>query len=758
MTTCIALIVNICTYIPKAQNFVRLLISHHCSQRRRHSIRSRSTSTTTTRNPSAMVGGAPVAGTDGVWAFASDYCSAAVARPDGSVDVFNVSAGARVSERIPGAPSAGGTPSALAITGKRERTSYLVATGTNGGHLSVGSNVVKLMNSGKVAALEYSEPGLFVCGGTDKSVVLLHSETGSILKRYSIASDHRGNLSALAVSSDAKRIAVCSQNISVIDVESAKKTQGLAGHASPVTAAKFFANDTRLATGSIDQQHIFIWDVSPQLSSHPSSAEVKSSGRKKRKRKSITQRTLHTLIAPEQGVRRIDIHEAESGTVSIVALLKSGTVAVWLNCKINPTEPSTKSSTIIYPCPETSERRASSVHGVIFVDKDHISVVYGSTLKPQAFKLNIRTASDVLYLPKPSANNLLISRTSSLREGQVSEIGASAIEAARAESNALEAVAKGTKGILKLSSTTEPPTRRRKREKLKTEDTNGLPNGTSKADESDDDSVDSSENEHESDADDVVDVEPTLSEKLKTLGVSDVAMKNPSARHFEPIEASGDESMDSRVEVIMQALNMKDNRLLNSVISSKIDYSSIVATVRKLPASKATGELLDTLEAKVEQNPRKALLLVPWIRAILCEHATALISRPKSEAMRSLTDSIVKRNETLDSLSRLEGRLQLMVSQTIRTRAWNKQNLKSAIPQFEYVERSSKGEDIDEPMELAEGSEESNEESDTESVEGSEGDSEAVIRGTGTNGFGLAQKVKANGFTPFGHDPGDHSS
>lgn len=669
----------------------------------------------------AMVGSAPVVRTDGVWCFDRNNCSAAVARPDGSVDIFDVSAGARVIERVSGVPSTSGRPSTLAIASKRERTSYLVATGTTGGQLSVGTNAVSLLDGEKVAALEFCEAGLLACGAAEKHVLLLNPDSGKLVRRYETGRDHCAALNALAISSDGKRFAVCSQTISLGEVDSGKRLQSLAGHVAPISTVKFFANDSRLITGSANEQYLYIWDVSPKYASKTVTEDISASGKKKRKRKSSLSRSFHTLIAPERGVRRVEVHETSVGTVSIAALLKSGTVAVWANWSATDTQ-SSKSSFILYPCAEDSDYDAPSVHGVLFADDDNLAVVYGNTLKPQVMKVNVRTSTGSLYLPKPSSSNLLISHTSPLRDGQVAGIGPNAADAANAEANAPEAVAKSAMGAAKLASTAEPPTRRRKREKKKAIKANGVANGIRSAGGEDLGAGSSSEDE-----DDVVDAEPTLSEKLKALGVSESTRSTPFQGKVvsEPYHEAG---MDSRAEVIMQGLNTNDERLLNSVIFSELNYDVVVSTVRKLPANIATGQLLNVLDVKMRDKPRQTGLVLPWIQAVLCEHATSLISQPKSDAFRNLMDTVILRNDTLDGLNKLEGRLELIVSQTTRTSAWNKKNLSKAVPQLEYIEKSGEKEDDEHMQDEENEEEESSEESDNSEDESDEDEDETVTR------------------------------
>ncbi len=712
-----------------------------------------------------MVGAPPVARSqrDGVWAFSEGCRHAAVARPDGSVDVFDMTAGARVVERFAGSPTASGRPSTLAISHKRSRSAFTVATGTPGGDVSVAGRVVTALDGGSVAALVFSDSGLLVCGGADKQVIRVNAETGKVIQRFSIARDHRNTLSSLAVSADGKKAAACSQNISLLDIASGKTVRSFSGHASPITASFFSSNDTRLVTGTMEDQFLYIWDAADEESNTVAEGKSPSSAKKqKRRKKNSRLHPIHTLIAPEQGVRSISVTDNRDGGYSFAAVLKSGVVAVWSKWESGKNA-STKSDCTIYPFAEDNAQAAPSVHGAGFLSYGILSVLYGSSLKPQVHSVALEDMAETQHLPKPCSDNLLISHNAPLRTGQVPGIGRSAIDVAQAEVEAPEAITASVTGNTRLPNGEVVP--RRKREKRKSESTDagvgeeGKEEGKEAFSDDEEHPESSSGSDSEAGADEEGDdgEEPTLHERLGAIGVS----SGKSDEVLVPVGKSEvKKTLDSRAEVILQAVSSKDEKLLNSVLYQKHPPLVVRATVRQLPSKVASESLLEILVAKLRREPRHVIDIIPWIQTILSEHASALINRRKSSALCDLMDTVTKRNQTLDALNRLEGRLELVVAQANRASSFMKTNLNHAKPQVEYVERvkdrNAKMDDSDEDdEEEASGDTSSDEESGEDSDDATE---EMEVVNAGGKGNPAKAGPEMNGHLDSGDDMNSDSS
>lgn len=605
-----------------------------------------------------------------IWALSEDGSHAAVARADGGVDVFDLSAGGRVSDRFGASSGSTSRPATLAISQKRGRSSFTVATGSASGDVFLSGEPVCNL-AGRICGIAFSESALFAAGGAEKQVIRLDAGTKKILQRYSVAKEHRSALSSFAVSSNAKTMAACSQTISLLDVETGKSLRSFSGHPSPITSSAFFADDTRLVTGSKEDDFLQVWDTTDR------SSEVALSASKKKKRKRNSSMPLHTLLAPESGVRSIAVGSNGDEKYSVAALLKSGSVAVWSQWAPDAKRKAPKSNCVIHPVEPDSDAAAPPVYSVGFSSDGRLFVVFGNSLKPDVYWADEHAEQESLFLPKAASENLLVSKHAPLRSGQVPGLEGGVADRAVAEGSAPEAI---------NASATEhargSPKKRGKKKKVSPANGAG---GVGTDSEKEGESAQESEGE---DADN----EPTIRERLSALGVNDAGSKSAS---MEDQDKSG-KSLDSRAEVIMQAVSSKDSKLLDSVLYQR--YTSVVvgATVRQLPVNVATDTLLSVLVERLKQKSRRAPEIMPWIQAVISEHAGALISQPKSRAMYELRDTVTKRNQTLDALNRLEGRLGLVVAQADRAAKCRKEGMWMTTPQVEYVERVRKeGKDVE---------------------------------------------------------------
>lgn len=628
-----------------------------------------------------------------LWAFDRSFSRAAIARPDGAVDVFDITASAaRIDQRIPSTPQLRGLPTSLVVQPNAAKSSLFIATASQGGQILIRDRVVSRLES-CVTALQLAESSIFACDSASKNVVVLDAENGEKLSSHSVSTEHVGNLSALAVASDASTFVVCSQRVSVHEAESGKMMKTFAGHQSPIATAAYFSNNTRVVTGSKDDAHVFIWDLSDVVNS---SAEEPAKKRRKRRRMSSTQHATHTLMAPEQGIRQIAVSEGEDGVYCFAALLKSGVVALWRNWKTTFKQRMSQPDCTIYPCEEGSSDEAASVHCIGFHSNDSLKIVYGPNLRPQVFSVSLDAAKMKVYLPKPAQDNLLVNHSKALRDGQVVGIESDAVAAAKAEAKASEAV-----GSVPLNN--EGSTRRRKRGSFQ-------PN--------DETSVDTDEEEAE-------EGQP-LAERLKALGVS---VKPASAVRAEGDEVDAlqkalAEDANSKRTVLLQALRAEDDQLLDTVLCRKHPESVITTTVRKLPAEMATGRLLTVIDNKLRNNPEHTQRLVPWLKEVITEHSNSLTGT-RNESLSAISQHVKSRLELATPLMRLQGRLELVTRRAQRAREQKENSLANAKPKLELIEKIDDG-IVDEGGDEAVSDSDSNEEeSSDEEVDGGESDSES---------------------------------
>ena len=80
--------------------------------------------------------------------------------------------------------------------------------------------------------------------------------------------------------------------------------------------------------------------------------------------------------------------------------------------------------------------------------------------------------------------------------------------------------------------------------------------------------------------------------------------------------------------------------------------------------------MLKTLVERFQSRPHKGAVLIPWIRQIMIQHASYLITVPNlSEYLSGFYQTIDSRVAAFKRLNRLSGRLDLILSQVERRNA-----------------------------------------------------------------------------------------
>ena len=119
---------------------------------------------------------------------------------------------------------------------------------------------------------------------------------------------------------------------------------------------------------------------------------------------------------------------------------------------------------------------------------------------------------------------------------------------------------------------------------------------------------------------------------------------------------------DSVLAVLTQALESDDKQLLAECLG--VTNARVVqATVAGLPPRHVSA-LLKRLVERFQRRPARSHALVMWIRALLTQHTSLLMTQP--DVVRQLTplyQLVEARVSTYHKLLKLEGRLELALSQ-----------------------------------------------------------------------------------------------
>eukprot|EP00181_Compsopogon_caeruleus_P004180 CAMPEP_0184689026 /NCGR_PEP_ID=MMETSP0312-20130426/30270_1 /TAXON_ID=31354 /ORGANISM="Compsopogon coeruleus, Strain SAG 36.94" /LENGTH=359 /DNA_ID=CAMNT_0027146319 /DNA_START=540 /DNA_END=1619 /DNA_ORIENTATION=+ len=184
----------------------------------------------------------------------------------------------------------------------------------------------------------------------------------------------------------------------------------------------------------------------------------------------------------------------------------------------------------------------------------------------------------------------------------------------------------------------------------------------------------------------------SLREKLNAMAVGEGQneIEGPDEGPAQKRERSkpSTQAGDSVAAALAQAIRSKDTTLLEKSLNSVHQKAAMDRTILRLPADAAAG-LLDALVLRFQSNSSRASVLINWLRSLMIHHAGSLMSNPEAlKSLRSLQQAIEERVTSFDLLLGLEGRLDLIVSQSesIASRAATGNLISSVQPLVEYME------------------------------------------------------------------------
>jgi len=153
--------------------------------------------------------------------------------------------------------------------------------------------------------------------------------------------------------------------------------------------------------------------------------------------------------------------------------------------------------------------------------------------------------------------------------------------------------------------------------------------------------------------------EPTLQERLDSLRVAPEGSR--------PASAPATPKADSLQAVLVQALHTNDAALLESCLAVT-DPTVIRNTVSRLP-SQYVLPFLQVVIDKFTSKPTRASSILTWIRAVLVQHTSYLMSVPDlAKSLSGLYMVVENRLQVYKKLLKLSGRLDLVLAQvTART-------------------------------------------------------------------------------------------
>ncbi|XP_053315468.1 WD repeat-containing protein 43 [Spea bombifrons] len=153
---------------------------------------------------------------------------------------------------------------------------------------------------------------------------------------------------------------------------------------------------------------------------------------------------------------------------------------------------------------------------------------------------------------------------------------------------------------------------------------------------------------------------------------------------------------DSLAVLLVQGLESNDANFLNKVFLSR-NESMIRKTVARIPVY-AVIPLVNEITKRLHGNPTNALLMVKWLKAVFVSHASYLSTLPDLvPQLGTLYQLVESRVKTLHKLSRLNGKLYLLVTQVAAYEKAQRTHV-SQEAKLVYEEESSEEESSEELM------------------------------------------------------------
>ncbi|XP_043915822.1 WD repeat-containing protein 43 [Protopterus annectens] len=154
------------------------------------------------------------------------------------------------------------------------------------------------------------------------------------------------------------------------------------------------------------------------------------------------------------------------------------------------------------------------------------------------------------------------------------------------------------------------------------------------------------------------------------------------------VKSKGLPKTDSHAVLLVQGLESNDSDILNKVLQTKKD-GPIKNTVSRLPVH-AVIPLLHELTKRMLGHPNSALLMVRWLKAVLTLHSSYLSTLPDLIPQLGMLYQLMEsRVKTLQKLTRLHGKLYLLIAQVSSSEKMQNMGDASQTAKLVYEEESS---------------------------------------------------------------------
>ncbi|KAH6558246.1 hypothetical protein KP509_1Z072200 [Ceratopteris richardii] len=550
---------------------------------------------------------------------------------------------------------------------KRHGASFLIGLGTGSGDIilidaALGKLKWKVQDchTGGVKSITFGKSGSIIySAGSDGMVCELHVDTGELLGKLKAS---KRAVSSITVSGDGKYLLAGSGDLRLLDLNTRKRVCKFTGHPGTVKSLVYTADDCYFLSSADGERHIAMWHYD---------------GSKKVLAASCSLSIEHPAIS-------VDCSGGFPGNMQILAVSEVGIAYIWdATCikEVSEAQPIKIKLADDKNGGSTFNKNTRSFKPAILAAKflgrtdkgaGSVLIVFGTTVKPRFERINLDGKDNEILLHFDDTG-ALITQIQSRKQILNKNVSGAVI---LGPDNAVDV--DKLKVQVELDDAAIKPSKKKKR----------APGGENEKSISDD-AKGHSINRTES-MDVCNDGEETMEEKLKALGIMTDGGEDGEVKKDMVVPLKADS-----LQVLMQQALESDDKVLLKQCLSVTDNKVIVKTVRMLNSSLAV-KFLQMSVHQLHSKTGRALILVPWIRAILLYHASFVMSNSSIQpALSSLYQVIDSRLSVFRPLLSLSGRLDLVMAQVANTSASQQQEVAAAIV---YEESDAEDGEVEDAM------------------------------------------------------------
>lgn len=190
--------------------------------------------------------------------------------------------------------------------------------------------------------------------------------------------------------------------------------------------------------------------------------------------------------------------------------------------------------------------------------------------------------------------------------------------------------------------------------------------------------------------------EMTLEERLNVMGID--SKSNGDINDNEYLNQGQIPKADNLLVLLVQGLQSNDAKMLNHVLQHK-NEKVVAKTVRMLPSNHIIS-LVRELNKRLQGHAQGGIGIVKWLKCVLMIHTSFLMSYPDLvDSLGSIYEMMNARTKLFPQLSKLQGKLQLVMSQvTSQAEALNQNSEDNREPFLLYQDSNSEDEQFEEEL------------------------------------------------------------